>query len=128
MIVDYIDAHKDRFGVCGVLTEHGMQIAPSTYYARKKAGPMLADAYDAHAVYREYIRQRGVHGCARCGTRCGAAATRWAATRWPIDGICGISGAIRGKHRTVTTRRDDTAQIHPDHVKRQWNSPTSPDQ
>ena len=36
MIVDYIDAHRDRFGVapiCRVLAEHGTLIAPSTYYA-----------------------------------------------------------------------------------------------
>ncbi len=33
MIVDYIDAHRERFGVdpiCAVLTEHGISIAPST--------------------------------------------------------------------------------------------------
>ena len=44
MIVDYIDAHRNSFGVepiCRVLTEHGMQIAPSTYYAAKAAGPGL---------------------------------------------------------------------------------------
>ena len=35
MIVAYIDGHRARFGVepiCRVLSEHGMQIAPSTYY------------------------------------------------------------------------------------------------
>jgi putative transposase len=33
VIVDYIDAHRTRFGVdpiCAVLTEHGISIAPST--------------------------------------------------------------------------------------------------
>ena len=57
MIVDYIDAHKGRFGVapiCRVLTEHGVQIAPFTYYARKHAGPVsatqMAEAYDAHSL------------------------------------------------------------------------------
>ena len=49
MIVDYIDDHKDRFGVdpiCRVLTEHGMQIAPSTYYdhlAKRAAPARLSD-------------------------------------------------------------------------------------
>jgi len=36
LIVAYIDAYKDRFGVepiCRVLTEHDMAIAPSTCYA-----------------------------------------------------------------------------------------------
>lgn len=69
MIVEYIDAHRDRFGVdpiCRVLCEHGMQIAPSTYYARRKVGPVsaaqVAEAYDAHAVYQEFHRQHGVYG------------------------------------------------------------------
>jgi putative transposase len=33
--VDYIDAHREKFGVvpiCRVLTKHGMPIAPSTFY------------------------------------------------------------------------------------------------
>ena len=36
MIVEFIDEHKEEFGVepiCRVLTEHGCQIAPSTYWA-----------------------------------------------------------------------------------------------
>ena len=40
MIVDYIDTHRGRFGVepvCAVLAEAGIQVAPSTYYARRKA-------------------------------------------------------------------------------------------
>ncbi|GAA4485332.1 hypothetical protein GCM10023094_39960 [Rhodococcus olei] len=35
MIVDYIDTHKQEYGVesiCRVLTAHGCKIAPSTYY------------------------------------------------------------------------------------------------
>lgn len=56
MIVDYIDAHKNRFGVdpiARVLTEHGMAIAPSTYYAARKRGisaAVWADARTANAL------------------------------------------------------------------------------
>ena len=35
LIVDYIDAHRGKVGavpICRVLTEHGMPIAPSTFY------------------------------------------------------------------------------------------------
>ena len=42
MIVDYIDAHKKAHGVepiCTALTEAGLQIAPSTYYAAKVRPP-----------------------------------------------------------------------------------------
>ena len=38
----FIDMNKDVFGVepiCAVLSEHGVKIAPSTYYARKSRAP-----------------------------------------------------------------------------------------
>ncbi|MBF0817627.1 hypothetical protein [Microbacterium paludicola] len=38
VLVDYIDEHRDRFGVepiCHVLRDAGLKIAPSTYYAAK---------------------------------------------------------------------------------------------
>jgi hypothetical protein len=38
--VSFIDGHRDRFGgvepICGVLTEHGCPIDPSTCYHFKK--------------------------------------------------------------------------------------------
>jgi hypothetical protein len=37
VIVDYIESYRDRFGVkpiCRVLSEHGVKIAPYTYYER----------------------------------------------------------------------------------------------
>ena len=110
-----------------------MQIAQSTYYARNKTGPVspaaLAEPYDAHAVYRKFLRQRGVYGVRKMWHamwRAGHSMGRDPVAR--LMRICGISGALRGKHRTVTTRRDDTAPRHPDHVKCQWNSSASPDQ
>lgn len=58
MIVDYIDAYRSQFGVdpiCAVLTEHGISIAPSTYYKAKQRGPIsdtdLDEAYAVHTVY-----------------------------------------------------------------------------
>ena len=41
--------------------------------------------------------------------------------------LAGIGDAVRGRHRTITTRRDDTAARHPDLVKRGWNAPTAVD-
>ena len=46
VIVDYIDSYRGRFGVepiCAVLAEHGIPIAPSTYYARSAAGVTEAE-------------------------------------------------------------------------------------
>ena len=68
MIVAYIDGHRARFGVepiCRVLSEHGMQIAPSTYYAALKArvsAADLADAYLANTVVDLFAANRGVYG------------------------------------------------------------------
>ena len=54
MIVDYIDAHRKEFGVdpiCRVLTEHEVQIAPSTYYAAKKRGHIESPRVSWRAGY-----------------------------------------------------------------------------
>lgn len=42
--------------------------------------------------------------------------------------LLGVDGVRRGKHRTVTTERDDRVPRHPDHVKRRWGLPGRPDQ
>jgi transposase InsO family protein len=42
--------------------------------------------------------------------------------------ICGIDGAVRGTHRTITTKRDDRAPRHPDLIERNWDAPQRPDQ
>ena len=46
MIVAFIDEHRMRFGVapiCTVLSEHGVSIAPSTYYARRSRPATAAE-------------------------------------------------------------------------------------
>ena len=46
VLVDYIDGHREDFGVepiCRVLSAHGCKIAPSTYYAAKSR-PLSARA------------------------------------------------------------------------------------
>ncbi|CAG6393562.1 hypothetical protein SCOCK_210002 [Actinacidiphila cocklensis] len=47
----FIDEHRDRFGgvepICTVLTEHGVKIAPSTYYAAKARPPSARAVRDA---------------------------------------------------------------------------------
>lgn len=45
-----------------------------------------------------------------------------------LMGIIGVEGVRRGKHRTVTTRRDPSAARHPDLIRRAWSTPTRPDQ
>ena len=88
-LVAFIDEHRDRFGgvepICGTLTEHDCQIAPSTYYAHKKrletpSARSVRDeelkeriqevytsnyrVYGARKIWRELNRQG--HAAARC--------------------------------------------------------------
>ena len=53
MLVDYIDQHRDRFGVepiCTVLKDAGVQVAPSTYYAARQRRPSARSVRDAALV------------------------------------------------------------------------------
>jgi putative transposase len=50
VIVDYLDEHKERFGVepiCRVLTDADTKIAPSTYYAHRTRPPSARSISDA---------------------------------------------------------------------------------
>ncbi|SMG60600.1 Transposase InsO and inactivated derivatives [Rhodococcus rhodochrous J3] len=136
MIVDYIDAHRERFGVdpiCAVLTEHGISIAPSTYYKAKSRGRVssteLADAYAANAVHAVYVANRRVYGVRKLWhamKRTGHSMGRDQVAR--LMSITGITGVVRGRRRTVTTERDARAPRHPDLIERHWDAPQRPDQ
>lgn len=136
MIVDYIDEYRLRFGVdpiCTVLREHGIKIAPSTYYAAKKRGKVSAaaldEAYAANTVHRLYLANRGLYGVRKLWhsmKRAGHDIGRDQVGR--LMAICGAAGVVRGRRRTVTTERDDRAPRHPDLIERQWDAPTRPDQ
>lgn len=134
-MVAYISAYRDRFGVepiCAVLSEHGMKIAPSTYYdhlARPVSQSVLDEACAVNAVVDVHRANWSVYGVRKM----------WHALRHAghqvgrdqvgrLMGIAGIHGAVRGRHHTTTTRRDQTAVRHPDLVKRGWTVPVRPDQ
>jgi transposase InsO family protein len=115
-----------------VLTEHGVQIAPSTYYAHR-AQPVsdadLDDAHRANALLDTWSANRGLYGAEKL----------WVAA---LDGglqigrdqvarlmkILGICGVRRGKHKTLTTVSDPKAPRHPDLIGRDWKAPLRPDQ
>lgn len=136
MIVDYIDQFKDRFGVepiCRVLTEHDLAIAPSTFYAHVAAGRVSqADWDDAHLANRLFDlwrANRSLYGIEKLHTAAGRAGLEVGRDRVArLMGIVGLVGVTRGKHTTVTTRRDSTASRHPDRCKRAWNTPLRPDE
>ena len=119
--------------ICTVLSEHGMPIAPSTYYAAKRSpvsAADLADAYAAHALRGIWTAHRGVYGVRKLwheATRQGHHIGRDQVGR--LMGITGITGVVRGEHRVRTTvPGTGVAARHPDRVKRAWDAPTAPDQ
>lgn len=119
-----------------MLTEHGISIAPSTYYKAKARGRVsaaeLADAYAANAanaVHAVYVANRRVYGVRKMWhamKRAGHDMGRDRVAR--LMSITGITGVVRGRHRTVTTERDDRAPRHPDLIERKWDVPERPDQ
>jgi transposase InsO family protein len=135
VIVAYIDTYRGRFGVepiCAVLSEHGMKIAPSTYYARK-ACPVseaaLQEAYLVNAIVTLWEQNWRVYGVRKLyheARRAGLGVGRDQVAR--LMRIAGIRGVRRGRHHTVTTRRDRAAERHPDLVRRAWQAPTRADQ
>lgn len=130
----YIHVYRYRFGVepiCAVLSEHGMQIAPQTYY-RWRACPIssaaLEEAYLVNAVVDIYRRNRCVYGVRKmwhAARRAGLQLGRDQVGR--LMRIAGVQGVRRGVHRTVTTTREERAPRYPDLVKRGWAAPNRPD-
>jgi putative transposase len=115
-----------------VLSEHQIKIAPSTYYALAAGQVTQADWDDAHAanhlfdLWKANWSVYGVDKLVAAARRAGMDVGRDQTAR--LMAIVGIRGASRGRHHTVTTRRDDRAARHPDHCQRGWNTPTRPDE
>ena len=136
-MIDYVRGHADVFGVEPILTvlnEHGIGIAPSTYYAHAARGfaptePELGDAYAANELHRLWVRNRRLYGRRKLwktARRAGLDVGRDQVER--LMRLAGIDGVRRGKHRTITTERDDKAPRHPDHARRRWGLPSRQDQ
>ncbi len=115
-----------------MLTEHGIKIAPSTYYARVKApvsAAELADAYAANVLVDLYRVHRGLYGVRKLWHAARRAGHPWGRDQvGRLMAIAGIDGVRRGRRTTVTTRRDAAAPRHPDLIDRAWTTPSRPDQ
>ena len=128
MIVDYIDANREEFGVepiCKVL-----QVAPSTYYSAKKRPPSARAVRDAVllpillALWQANYSVYGAHKLWKAARRAGHDIGRDQVGRLMRE--LGIRGVKRGR-RVITTRRDDTAPRSPDLVQRNFTA-TRPNQ
>jgi len=131
VVVEFIDAHRDRFGVepiCRVLTEHGVKIAPSGYYAFKKRPPSARAVSDAvlvveiERVFWDRKLGRGISGARKIWhllKREGITVARCTVER--LMRQHGLRGIRRGK-QFVTTRPDTSTPRPADHVKREFRA------
>ena len=131
MVVEFIDAHRDRFGVepiCRVLSEHTVKIAPSTYYAAKTRPPSpraLRDAellVEIERVYSDPNLGRGVYGPRKVWRqlrREGIEVARCTVER--LMRAAGLRGACRGR-QFVTTKPDKAAARPADLVNRDFHA------
>jgi putative transposase len=127
VVTAFIDDHKSRFGVepiCRVLTEHGVKIAPSTYYAARTRPRSARQARDEELtamiveVFWDRKKGRGISGARkiwRLLKRNGVIVARCTVER--LMRQQGLRGIRRGK-QVVTTRPDTSAPRPPDLVDR----------
>jgi len=125
--VKFIDVHKGRFGVapiCRVLTEHGIKIAPSTFYdARDRAVSQrsLRDEDLKIEIARVHGENYGVYGPRKVWlqlNREGIEVARCTVER--LMNVLGLQGIRRGR-RWKTTTPDPSAERPLDLVKRRFN-------
>jgi putative transposase len=120
-MVAYIDAHKEEFGVEPICTT--LQFAPSTYYAAKSRPPSARGVRDAIlmplllALWIANYRVYGARKLWKAAQRAGHDVGRDQVAR--LMRQLGIRGVNRSK-RVRTTRRDETAERHPDRVDRKF--------
>jgi putative transposase len=127
--VKFIREHKDSFGVepiCRVLTQHGCQIAPSTYYDAVSRAPSARARRDEHlkaVIARVHAENYGVYGARKVWlqlNREGIEVARCTVARLMRD--LGLRGARRGR-RVRTTIADPAAARPADLVRRHFNPP-----
>ncbi|MDP7707411.1 IS3 family transposase [Mycobacterium sp. TY815] len=127
-IVDFIDAHREEFGVepiCTVLRSAGVSMAPSTYYDTKTRAPSARAQRDAELgpvlvkLWEDNYRVYGAHKLWKTARRAGHDVGRDQVAR--LMRAAGIAGARRGK-RVRTTTPDPAAARHPDLVGRKFTA------
>jgi hypothetical protein len=128
LVVAFIEGHKARFGVepiCRVLSEHGVPIAPSTYYAaghRPVSALRRRDVELTELIRTVHAGNYGVYGYRKVWhelTRRGVAVGRQTVAR--LMRTAGPAGVSRSKS-TRTTRPAATAQRPAELLERAFNA------
>jgi putative transposase len=137
VVTAFIDMNKDVFGVepiCAVLSEHGVKIAPSTYYARKSRAPSARAVRDTGLgeeiwrVFHDRELGRGLAGARkvwRLLKREGVEERFGPIARCTVERLMrdmGLQGMRRGPKRVRTTIPDGTAERPSDLVGRDFTA------
>ena len=117
-----------------MLNEHGIGIAPSTYYAHTARGfgpseTEISQAYLANKLFDLWVTNRRVYGRRKlwkAARRAGFDIGRDQVER--LMKIVGITGIRRGRRISTTTPAKDNVQRHGDYIERRWDLPWRPDQ
>jgi putative transposase len=123
VIVDYIDRHRDEFGVEPICK--ALQVAPSTYYSAKSRPPSARSVRDAMllpilmALWIANYRVYGAHKLWKAARRAGHDIGRDQVAR--LMRQAGIRGVSR-KRRLRTTRPDPSAPRPADLVCRDFTA------
>ena len=126
----FVDAHRDRFGVepiCAVLAEHGVGIAPSTFYAAKRRPPStraLRDAWLCALIARVHRVDYDAYGAAKVWDHLNRV-EHIRVARCTVERLMaqmGLSGVRRGGTVRTTTPADD-AERPEDLVNRDFAMP-----
>ncbi|MFT4122561.1 MAG: IS3 family transposase [Microbacteriaceae bacterium] len=140
MVVEYIDAHRDRLvedkplgvePICAVLKEAGVKIAPSTYYAakaRKPSARAVRDAELATDIQNAHKANLGVYGARKIHAelnREGITVARCTVER--LMRAQGLRGIGREKTRKTTIGGGAETERPDDKVKRKFVA-TAPNQ
>jgi putative transposase len=127
--VAFIHAHRDRFGVepiCRVLTDAGVPIAPSTYYAarsRPRSPRSGRDEQLRKEIVRVFEANRRVYGARKVWTqlrREGFDVARCTVER--LMRALGLHGVVRGTSRPRTTIADPNRPRPTDLVGRRFEA------
>jgi putative transposase len=124
VIVEYIDAHRDEFGVEPICK--ALQVAPSTYYSaksRRLSARALRDAVMMPIIMTLWLANRKVYGAHKlwkAARRAGHEIGRDQVGRLMRE-LC-IEGVSRQRKKVFTTRQDPDAVRAPDLVNRNFTA------
>ena len=109
----YVEAHREEFGVepiCRTLSQAGMAIAPSTYYAARSRAPSARSVREqelAGQILRVHRDNFGVYGARKVWLA--LRRDRVAVARCTVERLMrsqGLAGAVRGRTRRTTIPAD----------------------